>query len=234
MIGDVELVARLGFAATLGSFTFLAPCAFPLLPGYLAFYLGAADDVDDATAGDRVRRSVGLAVLASAGFFVVFALLGGVVSLVGTSALANIGVLELAVGSLLVVLGVAMATGRRPQVHVALPERTRSPSGFFLFGVVYAVAAAGCTAPLFIGVVGAGLAAGPALGAATLVAYAAGMSAMMIGVTALAAVGRNQVLRRLSATTGRLERTAGVLLALAGVAQIGYYLFWLGGWATIT
>jgi cytochrome c-type biogenesis protein len=229
MTAAAELLARLGFAATLGVFTFLAPCAFPLLPGYLAFYLGTADGDRAAPTRDRLLRAAKVGVLASAGFFVVFALLGGVVGVVGTRVLSNVGLLELAVGALLVGLGVAMATGRAPTWRVALPERRRSPGGFFLFGVVYAVAAAGCTAPLFLGAVGAAFSAGPGLVAATLVAYAAGMSAMMVAVTGLAALGRGQVLRRLSASTGRVQRVAGGLLVVAGVSQVVYWYVWLGG-----
>lgn len=225
---------RLTFAATLGAFTFFAPCAFPLLPGYVAYYLGTGEEgaAEDST---RVQlwRAAKVGVLASAGFFAVFWVLGAVVSLVGTRAVADIARLELVVGGLLILLGLSMAAGRTPRWHVSLPERERSAAGFVLFGVVYAVAAAGCTAPLFIGVVGASVAAGPVAGAATLVAYAAGMSAMMIAVTGLAAVGRDQVIRRLSASTGRLQRVAGVLLAVAGVTQVLYYLFWLGGWASL-
>lgn len=222
----------LGFAATLGGFTFFAPCAFPLLPGYLAYFVGTADDAPVGTR-ERLWRSTAVALLVSSGFFAVFVLLGGVASVVGTRALAGIGRLELAVGGVLIVLGAAMATGRTPRWHVRLPERRRSAGGYVLFGVVYAVAAAGCTAPLFVAVVGAGLAAGPTVAGATLLAYAAGMSAAMIAVTGLAALGRDRLLGLLSASTGRVQRIAGALLALAGVVQILYYLFRLGGWAAL-
>jgi cytochrome c-type biogenesis protein len=228
------VLARLSFAATLGAFTFLAPCAFPLLPGYVAFFVGSADEDDQPrTRAGRVWRPAKVGLLVSAGFFVVFLALGGVVWAVGTSVLADVSLLEPVVGSLLVGLGSAMAAGRTPQLHVRLPERQRSAGSFFLFGVVYAAAAAGCTAPLFIGVATASLAAGPGLGAATLMAYAGGMSVMMIGVTGLASVGRDQVLRRLSASTGRIQRVAGGLLVLAGVAQVVYWLYWLGGRAEL-
>jgi len=234
MTAAADVVARLSFAATLGGFTFFAPCAFPLLPGYLAFYVGTSGDAPGESVRQRLRRAATVGVLASAGFFVVFWALGAVASLVGVGALADVSLLEPAVGALLVVLGVAMATGRTPRWTVRLPERRRSATGFFLFGVVYAVAAAGCTAPLFVGVVGASLSAGPGLAAATLLAYAAGMSAMMVAVTGLAAVGRTQVLQRLSGSTGRMEQVAGALLVLAGVTQVVYYLFWLGGWRALT
>lgn len=72
------------------------------------------------------------------------------------------------------------------------------------------------------------------LGGATLIAYGAGMSAMLVAITGLVALGRDRLLRRLSASTGRVQRVAGGLLALAGVVQIAYYLLWLGGWGTLT
>ena len=46
---------RLGFAFSAGVATFFAPCAYPLLPGYVAFYLGDAGP--SATLGGRPRRS---------------------------------------------------------------------------------------------------------------------------------------------------------------------------------
>jgi cytochrome c-type biogenesis protein len=233
MTALADALARLSFAATLGGFTFFAPCAFPLLPGYVAFYLGTGDDESTDT-GPRLLGAAKVGLLVSAGFFVVFWALGTVVALVGTRLLADISLLEPVIGTLLVVLGAAMATGRTPRWHVKLPERRRTASGFFLFGVVYAAAAAGCTAPLFVGVVGVSLGTGPALGAATLAAYAAGMAAMMVAVTGLAAFGRDQVLGRLSASTGRIQRVAGALLVLAGVTQVVYYLFWLDGLAQLS
>jgi cytochrome c-type biogenesis protein len=233
MTALADALARLSFAATLGGFTFFAPCAFPLLPGYVAFYLGTGDDESTDT-GPRLLGAAKVGLLVSAGFFVVFWALGTVVALVGTRLLADISLLEPVIGTLLVVLGAAMATGRTPRWHVKLPERRRTASGFFLFGVVYAAAAAGCTAPVFVGVVGASLGTGPALGAATLAAYAAGMAAMMVAVTGLAAFGRDQVLGRLSASTGRIQRVAGTLLVLAGVTQVVYYLCWLDGLAQLS
>jgi len=47
----------------------------------------------------------------------------------------------------------------------------------------------------------------------------------MIGVTALAGLGREALLRRLSRHAGRIERVAGVLLAVAGLAQLYLFLF---------
>jgi cytochrome c-type biogenesis protein len=217
---------RIGFAFAAGAATFFAPCAFPLLPGYVAFYLGQGDGNGNASLPARLGRAVAVGALASLGFFVVYGVLAGIVASVGAGALADIATLELAVGGLLVVLGAAMASGRfDPSLHVQLPERRRSAGGFFLFGVVYGVAAAGCTAPIFVGLALFALGSGPLGAAVVLGSYAAGMATLMVAVTLLAAVGRAGLLHTLSRNTGRVSRVAGALLALAGVAQIYLFVF---------
>ncbi|MFC6732869.1 MULTISPECIES: cytochrome c biogenesis CcdA family protein [unclassified Haladaptatus] len=222
---------RLGFAFTAGVLTFFAPCSYPLLPGYVAYYLGSGDDAPQST-GRRLQQAVLVGSLVSAGFFLVYAALVGLVVAVGTQAFTNISLLELVVGSLLVFLGGAMALGKTPtRLHltIQLPARTRSSTGFVLFGVVYAGAAAGCTAPLFIAVSLSALAAGPSTAVVTLAAYAAGMSVLMILVTALSALGRETLLRRLSRNVRGVTRAAGVLLVLAGLLQIYLFLFEFDG-----
>lgn len=221
---------RLGFAFSLGLATFFAPCAFPLLPGYVAFYLGQGEDPTDRLV-PRLRQAAIVGLLTSLGFFLVYAALAGVVSAIGAQALRNISVLELVVGGVLIILGTAMAAGRLhlDQLSIPLPERRRSPASFVGFGIVYAAAAAGCTAPLFIGLAGVALAGGPVGAIATFAAYAAGMSVLMILLTGLTAVGRDQVHRRLSRNTRLINRVAGGVLALAGVYQIYLFLFRFNG-----
>lgn len=224
---------RIGFAFTAGAATFFAPCAYPLLPGYVAYYLGTEGDDTTAPLGTRLRRAAAVGGLTSLGFFLVYGVLAGIAFAVGTAALQRIAVLELVVGGVLVILGIGMASGRLQPgtLHLPLPRRRRSASGFLAFGIVYAVAAAGCTAPIFVGIAALALSGGPVTAVATLAAYAAGMTVLMLAVTITTAVGRGHLLNRLSRDTGRISRIAGVLLAAAGVAQIYLYVFdfdWLG------
>ena len=251
---------RLGFAFSLGLGTFLAPCAFPLLPGYVAFYVGRGDgsggpasgdgtDSGGATAADggtaagtrrallgRLQRAMAVGVVTSLGFFAVYAVLAGVVFALGTSVLRDVSVLELVVGTIMIVLGLAMASGRvdMTAMHVPLPERRRGPVGYFAFGVVYAAAAAGCTAGLFIGLASLALASGPTGAVAMFGAYALGMSVLMIAVTIAAAVGRQTLLRTLSANTGLVSRLGGVVLVIAGIVQLYYFLFVFDGIRYVT
>jgi cytochrome c-type biogenesis protein len=236
---------RLGFAFTLGVFTFFAPCAFPLLPGYVAYFLGIEEAGGPAPKGGgnparnsaagrrraRVLRAVGVGLLTSLGFVLVYAVLAGVALSLGTRVLADVSVLELVVGILLVGLGTVMATGRIDLSlgHLPLPARRRSPAGYLGFGIIYASAAAGCTAPFFVAVASLGLAAGPTGAVAVLGAYALGMSVLMVGVTVAIALGRDALLGRIRANAGQLSRVAGVVLVVAGLVQLYYFLFVFDG-----
>jgi cytochrome c-type biogenesis protein len=220
---------RLGFAFSAGLATFFAPCAYPLLPSYVAFYLGDAEEADSV--GPRVRQAALVGGLTSAGFFAVYAALAGVVAAVGTQVLRDVALLELGVGALLVALGAAMGAGwlTPGALHVRLPTRRRSKSGYLLFGIVYAVAAAGCTAPIFVAIAGVALGSSPAGAVLVFAAYAGGMAVLMVALTAVVAAGRDGFFRRLSANTERVARVAGVLLVVGGIVQIYFYLFRFGG-----
>jgi cytochrome c-type biogenesis protein len=250
--------ALLALAFSAGALAFAAPCAFPLLPGYVAFFVGANGDgrgvesdqshSNDETGGrstaaatdgglgtaraagttaESMRPSLGRAVFVAGvtglGATLVFVAFALVVAAFGAAVASLAGELELVVGALVVVVGVAFATGRTfGAVSVPLAERSRSPAGFFAFGVTYGVAAAGCSAPVFVGVALAGVARGPLVAAAVVGTYALGLVLALGAVTVAAALGHTALVDRLRASTDRITRIAGVLLVVAGLAQIHY------------
>jgi cytochrome c-type biogenesis protein len=223
---------NLAFSA--GTATFFAPCAFPLLPGYLPTFLGetvsAADAAADGSPAGRVRRPLAraglISLVASLGITLVYVGLAGTTVALGARVLADVAVLEAVVGVLFPLVGGAMVAGWTVSgVHVGLPKRRRSAVGVLAFGVLYAAAAAGCTAPLFVAVLARGLAAGPALGVGLAAAYALGMSAVLAISTGAAAVCGSSIVSSLSGYTERIYRVAGVLLAASGLAELYYYVY---------
>lgn len=228
---------RLGFAFGLGAATFFAPCAVPLLPGYVAYFLGqdSQHDLTEARLSRRLWRAIGVSVLTGLGFLAVYGLLAGIVFLIGTQLLGSIGVLELVVGAVLLVVGGLMATNRPVSlpIHLRLPERRRGPIGYFAFGVIYAAAAAGCTAALFVGIAGIALAAGPVAGVAVVGAYAAGMAALLLLVTVLTALGRDVLISRITTSGEWVRRVAGVVLMIAGLVQLYYFVVVFRGLAML-
>lgn len=245
----VESLPFVAFAFSAGAGTFFAPCAFPLLPGYVSYYLGRTTDseptadggpgtgrlartvatplgwVVSAETSERLVRAATVGVLVSVGVGLVYALLAGVTAVVGSRLLGNVTLLEPVVAAVLIAVGAATVAGYRvPTPTVRLPERRRSAAGFVGFGVLYAAAAAGCTGTVFVGIGVRALASGPAVAGATFAAYAAGMSSLMIAVTVASAVGRDSLLTRIGAHSDRIEQVMGVLLVVAGLAQLYYFL----------
>jgi len=145
---DISLATNVPFAVTAGVATFFSPCAYPLLPGYVGFYVNSVDADSASVLGAGAR---GLA--AAVGVLATFALLAGATVRIGYSTLANITVFETLVGGLLIVFGLLVVFGRTPSISVPLPKRRTGVFGFGLFGAGYALAGAGCVAPVFLGVV---------------------------------------------------------------------------------
>ena len=225
---------ELGFAFGLGTATFFAPCALPLLPGYLAYFLGN-ETTTQQSLGTRLRRGAVVAGVTSLGALAVFALLAAIAIVVGERVLRNVAVLELVAGVVLVGLGIGMLTGAVSEltVHVRLPRRRAGPVGYFSFGALYAAAAVGCTGPLFLGVASLAF-ANPASAVPILGAYAAGMVSLLVGVTLATALGRALLVRRLAAGTGRMRRLAGAVLVLAGLIQLYYFFVVFDGLAGLS
>lgn len=210
MTVGAPVVGAAAFAAGTGVATFFAPCAFPLLPGYVGYYV-AESDSDTAV--------VAAAVAAAVGAVTAIAAVAGLVLAVGQPARDALPVLEPVVGLGLVGFGALVATGRSPELRVPLPERPTSVLGFGAFGAVYAVAAAGCVVPLFVGVLAQALALPTAGATAVLGAYAGGVAAPLVGVTLLAGAGVG-AWRDLGAHTGSVQRVAGAVMVLAGLGQL--------------
>jgi cytochrome c-type biogenesis protein len=209
----------LAFALSAGLATFFAPCAYPLLPGYVGYYL-SQEDAD--IVGAVVRGSA-----ATLGALAVLALVGGALVSLGTRTVSNLAVLEPVVGVALVAFGLALLTGRAPQVHLLLPEHRSSVPGFVLFGGVYAVAAAGCVLPVVFGVAAQALTLPTGQAVAVVAVYAVSVALPLLGVTLLAAVG-SDALRGVSRHVGTVQRVAALVMVVAGVAQVGVSLSYLG------
>ncbi|MFC7134442.1 MULTISPECIES: cytochrome c biogenesis protein CcdA [Salinibaculum] len=212
------VASHLAFAAGAGAATFLSPCALPLVPGYVGYYVSAADD--GRGAGGIATRGVA----AAAGVLVTLAALAGLAVLVGRPVTQSLPVVEPLVGVALVVLGALVVTGRAPDWRVALPERRADAAGFALFGAGYAGASAGCVLPVFLAVVLNAVTLPPTLGLAVVGVYAASVALPLLLVTVAVGTGLDVATGRLAAYGRSLERVAGVVLVLAGLGQVAVAL----------
>ncbi len=215
MIG-AELAGATSLAFGAGVATFFSPCAYALLPGYVGYYVQASSDDEGAPLAGAVLRGAAAFV----GVVAVFAVLSIGILLLGRSIQPVIDVLEPLVGVALVVLGAVVLLGWTPGWHAALPERRASVAGFGVFGAGYAIAAAGCVAPLFLAIVIRAITFPPESALVVLGAYTLGFGALLLGATVAIAVGRDAIVKWLGQRRAWLDAAAGIALVLAGLGQL--------------
>ncbi|WP_256403280.1 cytochrome c biogenesis CcdA family protein [Halorubrum salinum] len=212
---DVSLATNVPFALAAGVATFFSPCAYPLLPGYVGFYVNSVDAESASVLGAGVRG-----VAAAVGVLATFALLAGATVRVGYSTLSNITVFETLVGALLVVFGLLVAADRAPSLSVPLPKRRAGVLGFGVFGAGYALAGAGCVAPVFLGVVARAIALPTETAVLIVGVYAGTVAVLMAATTVATGVGLVSNANRVMSHAGTLKRIAGAVMVIAGVGQL--------------
>jgi cytochrome c-type biogenesis protein len=215
----------LTLALAAGGLSTVNPCGFAMLPAYLSFYVGANED-QLPTAGTRTAQGLLTGLMVTAGFLLVFGIVGLPITYGATQIVRAIPWVGIALGIALLVVGVATLAGRKISMTIANPVRpgqTRQPKTMFIFGVGYGIASLGCTLPVFLAVIGASLAtrgAGSAL--AVLAAYGLGMAIMLILFSTGAALVRDGLVRTVRKLMPYMNRITGTMLTIAGL-YLTYY-----------
>ena len=215
--------ATIVYAFTLGLVATLNPCGFPLLPAYLALFVGDTNKVAGPVARTRLALIAGACM--SAGFLLVFALVGFAVSFGLDLLTAWIGWVMLALGCAMVVFGVRGVRGA--SLRIPVPRVTFVSGGTAIamggFGVAYAVASVSCALPLFLAAVSSSVERGPLAEVAAFIAYAAGMGLFVTAASLVAAHLGAGVVRRLRPVSRWVPRFASALIIVVGVYLVCYW-----------
>jgi cytochrome c biogenesis protein CcdA len=208
-------------AVVAGGLAVINPCAFPLLPAFLSFYLGA-DDAQLPRAGTRVAQGLLVGALVAVGFLGLFALASLPISF-GVGAIAQTvpwaGIVTgalLALAGLVALLGVHLPSPVHLHVRV---RRERRAGAIVMFGIGYGAASLGCTLPIFLALVGASLGGGKV---AVFSAYAVGMTVVLMSFSVAVALLRGGVSRFVRPLLPHMNRIAGALLVVSG-SYLTYY-----------
>jgi len=203
-------LSTLVFAASAGLATFFAPCAFPLLPGYVGYYVQQSESESPGITS---------ALAAAVGSVAALGIVAGLAFALGQQLTTLLPLLEPVVGVGLVVFGLLVFFDRIPKATISLPQRPESVFGFGLFGAVYVLAAAGCVVPLFLGVVTQALTLSLPSGVVMLGVYVGSVTAPLVGVTLLTSVGVESW-REFGRYAGRMKRVAAGVMIAAGIGQL--------------
>ena len=228
---DQGLVS-LAFAA--GLVAALNPCGFAMLPAYLVLVVRGegANDPETRTGTSTGLAAVGRAVAATGGmglgFLTVFGLFGALTISAGNTVLRHLPYLTVAIGIVLVALGIWLLLGREltlltPRHPAGRWAPTARLGSMYGYGVSYAIASLSCTIGPFLAVTAAGLRRGSVIGSASIyLAYIAGLT-LVVGLLAVAvAVASSAVVNRLRQILPYVNRISGALLVLVGL-YVGYY-----------
>jgi cytochrome c-type biogenesis protein len=212
----------LTLAFTAGLLAPVNPCGFALLPAYLGYT--AAEQVDQPVSR-RLARALGIGAALGIGFAATLGAAGLAISAGAHLILSAAPWLGFLVGVVLVVLGIVALTGRGPAVRLRLPLPTirapRSSTGvvrWTLFGVGYGIASLACTfAVLLAVIVQAQATTGVAGQAVVFAAYTAGSLALLLPLSAVAALA-GAAAARATRALGRSQPmiTAGLLILTGG------------------
>jgi len=223
-------VYSLAILAAVGSF--FSPCSFPLLPGYMAYYLGL-----DAGSKQKpsTRAAAGRGFLAALGMIVVYGIIAVIVFAIGYSAAVFVKSLGLYVGVILIILGALTLTPLQYHKIVEpfrklrqriLPTKEGREMGvgpkMFAYGVGYGAAGFACVAPPFIAaILNASIYGNIMFGVLVLVIYSAIVIALMIAITVLLSEAGQAAVKKMNRYVNVIKKISGIALIIAGV-----YLVW--------
>lgn len=221
------MTEQLTFAFIAGTVATANPCGFALLPAYVASRLR---EDDAARRPDAVARALEVGALTTVGFLLVFGTIGTAMSL-GARWLAQlIPWAALAIGALMILIGLGLLAGRRINLRIPVPAPSLSAGGrrpVLLFGLAYGLTSLSCTLPIFLLVVSAattGSAAGIPL---MFAAYALGMGTILSALAVAAALSRTGVATWMRRLLPYLNPVSAILLIAAGAYVVYYWSFGL-------
>lgn len=213
----------IAFAFSAGLIAFLSPCSFPLLPAYISYYLGLKEAPAEGRATGLLKRGILGGTASAAGAILILGLIGVGVSSFGEVITPLIPKMEPIVGFILVFLGAVMLMELPVRFRVGKSVRRKGYAGLFVFGSLYALASAGCIAPIFIGVILRAVSGGFLWGMAVFMSYALGLGLLLIIVTLLVASAKEIAMARLLGAMPYVRRAGAVVLLAAGVYLLFYY-----------
>jgi cytochrome c-type biogenesis protein len=218
------LIIAAGVAALAGLVSFLSPCILPLVPGYLSYVTGMAGaDLDDAlnrpTNAARGRIILGTAGFI-AGFTAVFIVTTVILANIGHTLLAHERTVQLVVGILIIVLGLAFL-GLVPGAYRELRIHRLPSAGLAsapVLGAVFGLSWTPCTGPTLGAVLSMTVVEGTTARAVTLtIAYCLGLGLpfLIFGLAFRKVIGLHKAVRRNSVW---VTRFGGAMLILVGLA----------------
>lgn len=248
------------FAVGAGVMVFFSPCSFPMLPGYMSFYLTNKKQRKGNFDETAARETLPDGLAAAAGLMSVLLLIGLLLipfaEVISQSGI--LGSLEVIVGLILLGLGtvmvmeydsekivrpfrnllstigssapvIAIKSGIEKGIQITTGKDFRfsdsaegTKVGLFWYGVAYGSAAAGCVAPVVIGLLVTSVGKGIITGLLVFLIFSITAGTLMVAFTMMVAASESTIVDRMKASTRQIEMAGGVIMIIVGLYLMAY------------
>ena len=240
--------ALLIWAGLLGVLTFFSPCSWPLLPGYMTYYLGLRDSQNQ-------KKAFLGGIVAASGIVLLFLVIAILVGLFGSAISQYVIYLEPIVGVMLILMAVliildininfglltfpikkGMAFSKRTLDKIRGKDETEDEAkmvknieeggyvGLFLYGIGYGAAAAGCMAPIVIALILLAASQGSFMASVGIfLVFSLAMALLMVVITVALGHYGNTAFKRFNIKPQTVKIVSSVLLIAVGIYLIGFY-----------
>lgn len=199
-----------------GFFVLLSPCSYPLLPGYVAYYLGTK------MSGQRALQG---GLTCGLGLVAIFSVIGLITYSLGSALLRFLPFAHYFAAVIIGILGLSMLFGvGYPRFYLKVHATSRGGFyGLFIYGLTYGLASLACSAPVFISIMLYVSTFGNILdGILAFLLFSLGMIIPLILTTLLVAKAGGLLLKKIVSATSKIQRASGLLLI-----ALAFYLFFL-------
>jgi cytochrome c-type biogenesis protein len=238
---DRSFTGILVLGLMLGILVYFSPCAFPVLPGYIGYYISLGLREEELRESGKLKGSMPNHVtggaLAGVGMLTFFAILGIVV--LGLAEVVNIAgylhrfaifiaILLFVLGSFMLMGGTAHLLGWIDKLLVQRFSTTESDELFtprrnmYLWGIGYAAASVDCTAAIVLPYLGYLLSSGTSAVLAGLGGIMLSVFLLMMAVTVIVGVGSKKVEAFLRKATDMIKMVGSWMMMFAGIGLFIY------------
>ncbi|MEM1574105.1 MAG: cytochrome c biogenesis CcdA family protein [Candidatus Methanomethylicaceae archaeon] len=211
-------ITDLLLALMAGIFTSLSPCSFPLLPGYISYYIGV---------NPSLIKIIPSIILCALGLISIILVIGIGFSLIGSFLYYYIPFMPLIAGIAIIIMSFLMIFN----INIKLPlkflsiNKRQGMFGIFIYGVIYGLVASSCSTPVFLSIIIYSFSLGLLYGITIFIIYSIGMSFPIVIATLFAYKAKTFILKKFSKSIYKIQRMSALILFLMGLYLIlGLYL----------
>ncbi|RAH16557.1 MAG: hypothetical protein CMB56_000495 [Methanobacteriota archaeon] len=237
-VDTTSMLAIFSLGLFLSILVYFSPCAFPVLPSFITYYLSLGSREEELIEQGKLTRKMPRAwfigLLSGLGMWTFFLLIGGIAIIMG-EAFEKSGIITqiaFAIALLLVVLGFFMLTGGTAHLmgwvqklidrwSTTENDETFTPRrNMYLYGIGYAAASIDCTAAAVLPFIIYLSTQGGNSVTFGLMGLMLGLLLLMIFVTVIISLGRQVMIDFLRRSTGMIKMVGSWMMMFAGIGLL--------------